>query len=371
MTISESFFGKKINDLAEQDLFNYFSTVRKESDNIEYKSYVDHSSEGGTQESRNKKKYSKILESITAFLNTGGGILIWGAPRGEKLTGETEESYSGNLTSVPYLIEHDSFFGKVSSEISPIPTEIFFKRISLVQGKNLYVFEVNRSEITPHQFKGTYFIRVGASTHTAPHQLVEAMIKRITFPKLEGYILFSQPFNVTGNLIVPIRIMLYNESPFINEKNVQFRILTVGCDVLNPFNPLFNYILQGGSDYFENAKPILHKNMPYLSELCLATSQQIVMQNDALLNVSLTFWGDSSPVVMSYYVYKVHISASGPNAFTLENIEQSENKLLMDKSQELIASGTKVSKSNVHREMAEKWHDRFTKTLLYKSLRGQ
>lgn len=76
MTLSQQFFGKPVDDLTYSDLTTHFAQPQEESDRIEYKSFR----ESGDF----KKKEATILKTICAFLNSGGGILVWGAPRREK-----------------------------------------------------------------------------------------------------------------------------------------------------------------------------------------------------------------------------------------------------------------------------------------------
>jgi hypothetical protein len=368
MTLSETIFGRRVSELTQSDLESYFQTHKKESNNLEFKSYVDRPSQQGSATSRDKEKLNKIFTSICAFLNTGGGILIWGSPVGSKLPGETEDSYSGALTPVPTSLESDQISGKITSDISPLTSKVEFKPISLTGGGFCYVFEVRESDSTPHQVKGTYYIRVGASTHTMPHPLVEAMIKKITYPKLEGYIIFSEPYTWGGIYQIPITVMIYNGSEFINEKNLQYRILSVGCDIINPFKFRKPYIFQSGCDYQEDARPILHKNMPFHNELCLVTTPQLLTSKANKIYVSLTLWGDSSPVVHTYYEYETNIPRQG-SGLELRIIEKSENKFLMDKSRELIRSGKLVSGADTHTQLATNWHTRYTTTSLYDYIR--
>ena len=70
-------FGKTIHDLTEQDIKKYFETERRETNIIEFKSYVDKNESGITKESRDKKKLRDVIKTICAFLNSDGGILIW------------------------------------------------------------------------------------------------------------------------------------------------------------------------------------------------------------------------------------------------------------------------------------------------------
>jgi predicted HTH transcriptional regulator len=77
-------FGKNtLTDLKAEDLRRYFSEPKEESDKLEFKSFPliagkhDHSGE----------REKAVLRTICAFLNTEGGILIWGAPKMQKKVG--------------------------------------------------------------------------------------------------------------------------------------------------------------------------------------------------------------------------------------------------------------------------------------------
>jgi hypothetical protein len=330
MTISETFLQKKIENIDENDLVTYFQKPRKESDRIEYKSYTDHPSEGGTVNSRDKKKLAKIFWTVVAFLNTDGGLLIWGAPKGSQLPDEKEDSYSGNLTKVPTRVEPDEFFAKVVNEISPFPTGISFQPVSLVAGGFCYVIEVIKSETTPHQFKGTYFLRAGASTHTAPHPLVEAMIKKITFPKLEAILDFADPFIVptTDFILIPFTIIIQNQSHFINEKNMEFRFVGGPCDLIEIFNKPMD-VLNEGFDKTFNGMKVFHKNVAFTGEYCLAV-RRLILKNE-IIKFFVAVSGESSPVVSSYFEFKIlYDNNTGTNPEKLDFIKKEKNQYLWE-----------------------------------------
>ena len=152
-------FGKNIENLNAEDLANYFKDYKKENNSLEFKSNQK------TQKDGFKKTFNKVLETVCAFLNTDGGILIWGSPSGEVLQGDEEESYSGPLTPISVKIEQDFFTNRISS-INPMCTGVNFQPIQIGKdtfGKETYcyVLEVKKSDFPPHQFNGTYYMRTG------------------------------------------------------------------------------------------------------------------------------------------------------------------------------------------------------------------
>lgn len=92
MTHSESYFGKKLEQLEYIDVENFFSVERVESDKIEFKSI---NPTGDID-----KKINGFIPSIVAFLNSKGGILIWGAPKGKPKVNSKEKVFIGELTPI-------------------------------------------------------------------------------------------------------------------------------------------------------------------------------------------------------------------------------------------------------------------------------
>src|SRR5581483_10107997 len=116
--MTNAVFGKALLDLQTSDMAHFFSSPKKESNTIEFKAYVDQQLPGTTKQKRDEEKISEIIRTLCAFLNSDGGILIWGAPKGQRIAGDTEESYQGPLYPVDYSLEQDQFINKISSQIS-------------------------------------------------------------------------------------------------------------------------------------------------------------------------------------------------------------------------------------------------------------
>lgn len=83
-------FGKKLEDLTFHDIENFFSVERVETDQLEFKSI---NLKGGLDE-----KFPGIQKTVGAFLNSSGGLLIWGAPDGKLTSGKKEKAFVGSLT---------------------------------------------------------------------------------------------------------------------------------------------------------------------------------------------------------------------------------------------------------------------------------
>ena len=185
-------FNKSIHQLQLDDIISFFKNAKTETDKIEFKSYLDFVNSNTTKSTRDKEKLNDIFKSICAFLNSDGGILIWGAPQGKNVGDLKEKVYSGELTPVEYKIEKDQFINRIASEINPTPHRVLFHQIVINQESFCYIFEVSKSEFAPHQNKGTYYIRLDGSTRPAPHYYVEALIKKVSFPKVEAYMNFGE-----------------------------------------------------------------------------------------------------------------------------------------------------------------------------------
>jgi hypothetical protein len=111
---AELHFGKLLVDITLDDLKHFFSTEREESNTLEYKSYFEKG-----QNNHNLKE-AGVLKSICAFLNSSGGLFIWGAPIGRTPEGRQSKVFTGPLYPVPKLIEKDTFISRVASTIIPL-----------------------------------------------------------------------------------------------------------------------------------------------------------------------------------------------------------------------------------------------------------
>lgn len=182
MDYATAILGKNLQSLTYADLEVYFAAEREESDQVEFKAYVN----TGSIES----KLSGLIRSIAAFLNSDGGLLIWGAPLGEKkLVGDRKVAvFKGSLTDLPAeLSDKDWIISKIVDKIIPLPAGI---RVQTVKqnDSSVAVFEIDRSTYSPHQTDERYFMRLDGQTRTAPHHYIEALFSRVSYPQLETYL---------------------------------------------------------------------------------------------------------------------------------------------------------------------------------------
>ena len=175
MSISESLFGITLENLTYHTLENYFIEEKEESDRLEFKSF--HAGPSF------RDQFKSIKEGLTGFLNSDGGILIWGAPVETPIPGTTRKRCIGHLTPMNEAKDKDDFVRSVNSSITPFPVGI---KLNKITGHNGYilVFEIERSRYSPHQFDNTYFARIDGQTIKAPHYLIESLFRKITYPNL-------------------------------------------------------------------------------------------------------------------------------------------------------------------------------------------
>ena len=196
-------------------------------------------------------------------------------------------------------------------------------------------------------------------------------MKKINYPKIEGYLKFADPFIVGNFILIPTTLLIYNQSYYIHEKNVEYRILTVGCDVANPFSGIYPTEFSTGYDVTQTAKSVLHRNMPFHDEIALVLNDEILRSHNGAIKIFLTIWGELSPIVSSYYELLLFPEPISPNRIALSIIKKSENTFLFEKSQELEKTGDIPNLEKTHQDLSNNYKERFTTTILYRSLRGQ
>jgi hypothetical protein len=72
----ELFLGKKPNDLLYSDVITFFTNARQELDKIEFKAYI-------AATGSDREKEDGVISTISAMLNSEGGLIIWGTPVGQ------------------------------------------------------------------------------------------------------------------------------------------------------------------------------------------------------------------------------------------------------------------------------------------------
>jgi hypothetical protein len=296
MNYSINIFGKELTDLTYTDIENYFQEEKEESNIIEYKSY-------SAKYGNFNVNIEGVIKGICAFLNSDGGILIWGSPEGKKVDSKQEKVFIGDLSPIPYLKGKDYFINKISDSITPLPIGINVQPIKN-KGVYLYIFEIQKSNYSPHQYRDKYFARLDGQTKPAPHYLIEALFKKISFPHLEGFIKLIKISQNKGQYYLDIEIYIFNFSHFQNEENVAFRLMcpqgifAKSQEYLNP--KMYNN--KGHQLVHKDLIDVLYFGAP------ICHSEKLIFNPNELLNKHhnkavflLTFGGKSSPLKSSVY----------------------------------------------------------------------
>lgn len=280
MDYSKQYFNKTICELTYEDIEQFFQEEQEENETLEFKSGLGDFDTTLT---------NKIIKTITAFLNSSGGILIWGAPKEKSVENRKGKICQGDLTPMETFKEKDQLVNIISGKISYMPTGIHLERLEK-GGKCIYIFEIIESESKPHQYNGCYHIRLDGQSTPAPHYLVDALFKQIKFPNIEGYIKFNRIHLSRTYMSISLQVHILNWSPTINEKNVTFELnSSVGKFNFNPYSYIHDI------DKLAFGKPVRKSvswNIDY-SQLA---------EHSHKARIILSFMGENSPAKVSEYI---------------------------------------------------------------------
>lgn len=172
MSAAEAIFQKDLYKITREDLESFFAEPQEENAILEFK-------EGNTD-------LVKLHDEVAAFLNTEGGLLIYGAPR--EIEHPSKKGYKiaqGALTAAK-VRDRDVIMRSLGTGISPAPTTVRIAEIE-IDGGSVYLLEVGQSSHPPHQVTGSgkYHIRLEREAKHAPHGIVEALFFRRQKPQLQ------------------------------------------------------------------------------------------------------------------------------------------------------------------------------------------
>lgn len=327
---STQYFSKDLNDLTFNDIEQYFTFPQEESDKIEFKAF--HPKFGNFD-----KNLEGVVRGICAFLNSNGGLLIWGAPLGVK--NNNFDIFQGTLATINKYIEKDSLISKISDSITPLPVNI---RIKILEKSNqyLYIFEIDKSPYSPHQYKNTYWARLDGQTKPAPHYLVEALFRKISFPLIEGYISFDKFGNYDDNRVyLDITIYILNFSEMQNEYDVEFSVICYEAIFEGSFkNDIkINYSL-GGHKYesIPNIKTLRFGAPNSTNKKLIFDLYELKEKHDGNMYISLSFGGKSSPLKFSEY--KLNFNLSTISERSPKIIESSAENIFSSEKQKILGT---------------------------------
>jgi len=320
MNYSSTYFNKSLQELAYADVEEFFSVEREESDQIEFKSHHP--------KIQNEDMVVTLSKAIASFLNSSGGLVVWGAPQEVKGKGakHAKDMFRGQLTDIPPTYTKDSIVSKISDRIVPLPSGI---RVRFIEGEGtqrVCIIEVDESPTSPHQTAGVYFMRMDGQKRNAPHHYIEAMFKRITFPRLEARI---KPLNIgiaprEDAFIVGIEFLFFNLSPLENEEDFIYRILLLPVGEFVQAMPgaikVPGYTTNGSEYRTPDPTPVhsYGEVIRNVKQLHFSTDELVKYGNKA--KIILIFGGRKSPKKSNSYVINFdQVSPDNPEAgFTIE-----------------------------------------------------
>ena len=354
MDFSNIFFSKSIEDkdFAYSDVVDFFIEEKEESTRIEFKSF---SEKYGNFE----KNLEGVIRGITAFLNSEGGVLIWGAPEGTEDKTKKTKIFKGELSPLKEYKDKDRLISKISDQITPLPVGI---KVAILQDSDniVYVFEIQQSKYAPHSYKNTYYARLDGQTKPAPHYLIEALFRQIRFPNVEGYIAFKQVLLDNSNPPVSVSklefdICIFNFSELQKEENVFFRLISTGGILSgyksNPDPAIYAPEYKGKMRVESNYEPILFYGQPLVISESIEITDRELRNSNNKISIVLIFGGKHSPLRTSEYelnVEKVEFGTlKGVNRLI---ISQKENVLFSEKQKELGSSRESILKAVLRRD---------------------
>lgn len=332
-------FGKRLTALQYADIESFFSVDREESDQIEFKSYA------GTVD----RNLPGLIKSVCGFLNSKGGVIVWGAPVGVAASGKTEKTFKGALTPIAESLEKDRLISKVSDKIVPLPQGVRLQIIPGNPGEVVVVLEIDESEYSPHQTDGAYYMRMDGQTRPAPHHYVEALMKRIRYPNLEGYV---KMLNVERERIgvnsvrfnIEFEVQLHNWSPLQNVEDLTYNVTINNGSFIQPL---------GGTGYvgtrFFKCTPysVLHYGLPIRETHEFTVTSDAVSHCNFQLEIRMFLSGKNCPAKMCHYIIDLNKSTGGNGEIMV--IERLENKLMKDIQDSLGATKSKILQDSLGR----------------------
>lgn len=337
VSFTKNYIGKSLDEgITADDLITYFSTEREESLTLEFKSFY----------AKDKAvSFEGVLRTVAAFLNSEGGLLVFGAPP-DVADRNNYRVVQGAPTPIPTnIVTKDSLVNKISDSISYLPVGIRVEPVRMSTGDFVYLIEVQESGSKPHQCDKRYFVRLDGQSRPAPHYLVEALFKQEKVPELAGYLRvtsyrlnISDIPSVSDSITLQFDVTIFNKTKNVNDTGVYIQMLaSLGRFV--PDNQT-NHIYNGqGLVFVKDAVPVityaLSAKRSFNYEITSDEYKHLFRNEDKTLEIILSFGSLKSVTRSSEYTIKfktVNVYHIQNNTFTqiidlqsLMSIEKREN----------------------------------------------
>jgi hypothetical protein len=174
MSFIHYYLRKPAPQVTFEDLQRLVSAEVPESQTLEYKS--------------GRIDLAECGETISAFLNTGGGLLVIGAPQTESVqdpSGRRRRICRGEFRPISPVPDKDDAHRKLLSRILPLPAGVAIRVVLAAADGAVLLVDVPKSSYPPHQFENSYFVRLDGETRKAPQAFVEALFLQRRGPNLQ------------------------------------------------------------------------------------------------------------------------------------------------------------------------------------------
>jgi hypothetical protein len=328
---SQLFFNKPIGQVELKDVQDFFAEAKVETDTLEFKSF------GGNEKGGLDQKYAALFRTISGFLNSNGGLLIWGAPKDEELRrndGLKEKLFKGELSPVPLQIEKDAFIVKAVTSISPSPQGISFHSIPMENNAWIYLIEVLPSQYPPHQYDGRYYMRLDGHNRIAPHHYIEALMKQIRMPNVTGLVQTNFQTESVGDYgIIPFVFSLDNLSRNLSAKDVQYSLmLDKGWFFFADEKIAFNKRFSNRNVIQQPTEKNLIYNLPFKKAFFLVLPD--VWNTTGVFTLGLYWFGSNVPFKISKYHFEYFSVPPSPTP-QIKLIKKQENIFAADTTDKL------------------------------------
>ena len=174
MSFVAHYFDKTVGDLEFSEIQRLVETNTPESQTLEFKS--------------GEVRFADCGKTISAFLNTDGGLLLIGMPRTETIDlddGGRARLCRGEFHLVEPAPDKDDAHRRLLSRIQPIPTGVAVHIVPSGDVGAVVSVDVAKSHYPPHQYDNAYYVRLDGETRKAPQAFVEALFLQRRGPNLE------------------------------------------------------------------------------------------------------------------------------------------------------------------------------------------
>lgn len=318
MYYSEIFFRKSTYEIEEKDIIDFFTQNQEETSVLEFKS--------------GDVALEKIYKEVAALHNSQGGLIIIGSPRPTKEK-NGKETFYGSLTKSIHR-HKDWLYQKISSNISPAPTELRIHDI-LIENGIVQVIDIPKSNNPPHQClnDGIYYLRFETETRYAPHGLVESFFNKRQEPTVDCFIQSKiitkqdkEQIQVTLKIINKSKLPLIGLHYIINVDNVYKA--EAFDETVEGWYPLRTIVSNEGvkirySRSVDKNNIVLVEGVSYESDYLLSNLKEPLLISILIWSSNMNlkkFYFIISPNDNKYYKLPIHDDSNYEVNFAINNI---------------------------------------------------